>query len=180
MGADYSVVITDDQRQLAELEAHRRQVNHTVSGHRDNQADPAGASGEEQHRKGLLGELEFANVFGVQPDLDYRPRGDGGADYRLTLCSGKVITVDVKTSSYRGPDPRIKVPVGKIHAETVYVAARLCANFLETSDDAELVGWITGAELLARNEIRQYTRIANYAAAYEDLHPLEPLIMITA
>jgi hypothetical protein len=37
----------------------------------------------------------------------------------------------ISGSSYRGPDARIKVPVGKIHAETVYVAARLCASFLD-------------------------------------------------
>jgi hypothetical protein len=44
------------------------------------------------------------------------------------------------------------------------------AQYHAGRDDVDLLGWITGAELLERQEIRRFTTINNYTAPYEALH----------
>jgi hypothetical protein len=166
------VTITDAQREIAAAVAADRQARHDQAGHTDNRMDVLRQRGE-QHRRGLLGEFEFCAMFGGLPDLGYRPRGDEH-DHTLILKSGRPVQADVKTSSYWGADPYIRVQAHKCDPVVVYVAARYHAG----RDDVQLVGWITGAELLARHEIRRFTTINNYTAPYDALHPMEALAMI--
>lgn len=91
------------------------------------------------------GEFALCNEYGLPiPDLLFRPGGDGGLD--LWLYGHPT---DVKTSTYTGPQPYLRVPIRNNHPrpETIYVAGR----YHRAADDVYLIGWEWGHQLLQDN-----------------------------
>jgi hypothetical protein len=166
---------TDIQREIAAAIAADRQHRHDAAGHRDNRVDLLAARGG-QHYKGLLGEFALCDLFGGAPDLSYRPKGDEHDAVAILKGSGKPVFIDVKTSSYWGEDPYLMVARHKLQSHVVYVAARYHGG----RDDVDLAGWITGKELLARNEVRTFTTVPSFIYPYEQMHPLAALKLIVA
>jgi hypothetical protein len=88
---------------------------------------------EEAHTQGLKGEIAVADYYGLETDLEIRPRGDGGVDFTCwwLLCP---VEVDVKTTEYVS-NPWLKVKADGHKTADVYI---LC---VDDGADIELVGW---------------------------------------
>ena len=113
---------------------------------------------------GLIGEAEFARVFGLPLDLSRRPGGDGRVDFIVPFR----ITVDVKTARKAS---NLIEEQGKVSCD-IYVLA-------EYSDDgkrADLIGWEKG-EKLARAPVRDFGHgIQNHYIPRENLRPISELL----
>jgi hypothetical protein len=134
---------------------------------------PDEGTGVDAHRIGMMGEFAFYNEFGgPEPDLTYRPGGDGGVDSYMDLPTGR-IPVDVKVSRYTGKDQMIAVPLRRMHPDTIYIAALYDSD----TDQVNLVRWVWGHELVSDDWIRTFGRHENknYVRLLKDCHPLSEL-----
>jgi len=87
------IELTDAERRIAQWIAEERQRRNEAAGIRDRSNNPA-LPGAGPHVVGVPGELAFAKLFNVWPDLDTTPRS-GGAD-----CERFGETIDVKTTGH--------------------------------------------------------------------------------
>lgn len=164
-------MLTAEQKRCAADVAMIREQRHEFHGD-DRTWTPNGHSGADIHRIGLLGEFAFCNIFGGTVDLTFRRSGDDGGDLYVIFRDGRRVAVDVKTSTYTGPNPYLRVPTSRMHTRMIYVAAA----YDPARDDVDLVGWEYGHRLvhgLVRSFPPHYT--LNYVAAYENLRSLERL-----
>ena len=81
--------MTDISAQIAAQESAKR-----VELHKD---DKSIVNAPYSHEIGLRGELEFAQMFNVCPNLKLKRRGDSGIDFVIPLQ----FSIDVKTAKYR-------------------------------------------------------------------------------
>ena len=110
------------------------------------------ALGPDYQYVGLAGERAFAVEFGIPMDLELRPRGDGGVDFRTVAG-----TVDVKT--YRKAYNLLREK-GKPHADILVLA-----QYNEGARAAELVGWEYDSVL-----VRQPAKDFGYGVVNHYLH----------
>ena len=169
------MTVTPEQRQRAHDIAASRDELHNKLGH---QRVTLGRHGKNSHYIGLLGEFATYNVLEkcTEVDLTFRKYGDGGVDLTL-FRAGKAWKVDVKTSSYTGPGPLLKVPVKKIERHTIYVAA----IYYEEAEDAYPQGWEWGQTLIQNNDRRSFGKstegieLWNYVMPYGKCRPMNDL-----
>lgn len=163
-------MLTKEQIAEAWRQANKVQAFHEANGDPDYQiAD--GISGVEAHFRGILAEYELSNVFGTQVDFELRRDGDGGKDAYLSFDQGR-FPVDVKASTYLGPNPYLRVPCKDLKPRTIYIAARLDM----ASHAIELMGWEWSA-VLAKCEQKSFSRggTLNYVLEYSELRSISEL-----
>jgi hypothetical protein len=172
----------DDDRAFAKKQAQVIYDNHKLK-HPDFERDHIATRGYlESTRRGLLGERAFTHRYGgnVRTDL---VRGDGGIDFILRL-RGTNYAVDVKTKTVRAKwtweqlltfgTAYLRVPMTKVRPLTIYIFA----IYLERTDEAEVLGWCWGHELIERNEQKSFsegTGEMNLVMPFELLHDLSEL-----
>lgn len=91
-------------------------------------------------KKGLTGEVAFALHYGLAPDLEDRPAGDGGVDFQIGDMA-----IDVKTTN--NIDIGLLVPVimnskEEVRRQDTYL---VLAHY-RSADTVTLVGWIRDAD----------------------------------
>jgi hypothetical protein len=157
-------MVTDDDRPYCIKTAHLRHLNHIKNGRgcdRNHIAKKIGC--EESTRRGLLGECAFVHEFKlVALDGAIRDRGDGGRDFRLHLSMAagpRWFKTDIKTKSVRKSWPglmrsgtHLRVPVNECAPKTIYVFG----IYLEPTDDAEVLRWDWGQELIKGNQREKF------------------------
>lgn len=162
-------MITPEQRERAAEAAQLWYDRHHEDGHRRHW-QPDKGTGVEIHRIGMLGEFAFYNEFGgPEVDLTYRPGGDNGHDSYIDLR----VPIDVKATTYTGPGQLLAVPVTRMHALTIYVAA----VYDRQSDDIHLAGWEWGYQMMLENNVKTFGRhqTRNYVKPYRDCPPMKAL-----
>ena len=118
---------------------------------------------ENYDEVGMAGELAFGKMFGLMPDLELRPEGDKGVDFRLILG----LSVDVKTArkAYN-----LIHEVGKPFAD-LYV---LCQYDDETRS-ATILGWETGFTLRQAPQRDFGYGVVNHYIPADRLRPISEL-----
>jgi len=112
----------------------------------------------EIHYIGALGEIEFANMFGVSVDMAFRPGGDKQDFFIDTIAprSGrKKIQVDVKLFTYESPETRLLVPKERLVRTILYVGGYYRQPWTLSVEEAhkqalnsvELICWSWGRDL---------------------------------
>lgn len=112
---------------------------------------------------GMAGELAFGKMFGLMPDLELRPEGDKGVDFRVILG----LSVDVKTA--QKPYNLIH-EVGKPFAD-LYV---LC-QYHDDTGRATIIGWETGSILRAAPTRDFGYGVVNHYIPADRLRPISEL-----
>jgi hypothetical protein len=51
-----------------------------------------------EHIIGITGEIKFGERYNLKPDLEIRPNGDGGVDFKVKFNDKTIVTIDIKTS----------------------------------------------------------------------------------
>ena len=165
------MMTTDAHRRAAARIAAQREHRHEAAHHRRGWR-PRKGSGAHYHYIGLLGEFLFAEEVGGRVDTAFRAGGDDGSD--CTFQAGdRVVPVDVKVSTYTGPDPMLRVPVTRLHRDVLYVAG------VYSGDSVTLVGWEWGAVVAAgcRRVFPPHDTV-NVVVPYGDLRPLLQLRLV--
>lgn len=159
-----------EQIAAAWQQARERQRFHVENGDPDHQIADA-LAGEEVHFRGFLGQYELQNVFGVEVDLVPSRSGDGGKDGYLRLIEGR-FRVDVKTSTYDGPEPYLRVPQRHLDGRTIYMAAKLD----RMTCHIEFKGWEWGM-VMARCPLMCFSSSGtmNHVKEYDLLRKIEEL-----
>jgi hypothetical protein len=162
--------VTDEQRTKARAASNTRQTAHDLGGDNDYQIATKKA-GNQGHYEFLMGALGFHNCFGgPEPDLKLRRGGTRDSGLRINQ-SGKTFVVIPKVNAYKGPDQRLRIPVGTESDNAIYVAAR----YHELRDDVELVGWEYSRDVVALNDLRMFVNKANYTVPYMLLRSMNTL-----
>lgn len=114
-------------------------------------------SGDETDKTGVGGELAFAKLFHVFPDLSIKPRR-GTPD-----CTRRGVTIDVKATKYR-TGRLLAVPSKLQHSGT-----DLYALMIEKWPAFEFVGWATAGELLTPEHLTDLGHGPTYAMEQHEL-----------
>jgi hypothetical protein len=96
---------------------------------------------EQTHIRGLKGELAAARYYGLDPDLQCRPRGDDGTDF-VAEYDGERATIDVKTTAYTR-DPWLRVRADGHHTADYYLLAAV------DGPAVTLAGWASASTVAA-------------------------------
>lgn len=137
---------------------------------------------EETCYRGVLAECVFGRKFGVRVNTDVLSLYDGGVDFLMELSVFGVkrsTVVNIKATSVRvnfagmAGTTHLKVPVQWIKPDTVYVYG----VYLEWCDDADVLRWAFGHELIERNERELFENgnRVNFIKPYSELRPIEEL-----
>lgn len=139
---------TDEDRRLARAAADARQAQHTERADPDHQI-ALNKAGADVHYVGLLGEFAAVHELGGAVDITFRPGGDDGVDLTVVI-NGHRYKVDVKTSTYLGPDQYLRVPVDHWDKDTIYIAA------IYADDEVNLVRWAWGEDIKRLGTVRTF------------------------
>jgi hypothetical protein len=124
----------------------------------------------ETHVRGLKGEIAFADFYGLKPDLQIRPEGDGGVDFEVEWL-GDDVTVDVKTTTYTG-NPGLLVRENAANRADRYVLA------IVDGTEVRLVGFASCDTMLDAPVTEHTGHMRNHMVRADDLRALPdaPLI----
>jgi hypothetical protein len=124
----------------------------------------------ETHVRGLKGEIAFAEFYGLQPDLQIRPEGDGGVDFEVEWL-GSDVTVDVKTTTYQ-ENPGLLVRENAANRADRYVLA------IVDGTEVRLVGFASCDTILDAPVTEHTGHMRNHMIRADDLRALPdaPLI----
>lgn len=162
--------VTDEQRMTARAASNTRQANHENHGDADYQIATSKA-GNQGHYEFLIACFAFINNFGGPgPDLKLRRGGTRDSGLRITLGDKQFVVIP-KANAYKGIDQRLRVPVGTVTSDAIYVAAR----YYEQGDDVELVGWEYARVLVEHNDLRRFKSQNNYTLPYTMLRSMGDL-----
>lgn len=162
------MTVTDEQREIARRVADQREARHEARGDA-RKWTPNRLNGADIHYVSILGEFAFYNQFdSTPPDLTFIARGDDGRD-----VTWRGYGVDVKTSTYTGPNQFLRVPCDRMHPEMIYVAAIYDAD----RDDVILLRWEWGDRLVEHDCVRKFGehQTRNYVKLYRDCYPIATL-----
>ena len=116
---------------------------------------------------GISGEAKFAEEWGLPLDIEIRPGGDGGQDFRLDGI-GKV---DVKTAQRPG---NLIVEVGKVHSD-----AYVLAGYSKETDETKLIGWEFKDKILKAPTRDFGYGIINHYISRHELRPMSELKQVS-
>lgn len=116
----------------------------------------------------MAGEWAFAEFSGLMPDLQERPKGDGGIDFVVPV----LFTVDVKTVR---DGNNLLHKVGKPFAD-IYVLA----EYNDVTKKATLLGWTWGTVLQASKPHDFGRGYTNYHVSRDKLRPMHELARMMA
>lgn len=121
----------------------------------------------DAHILGLKGEVAFASIYDLAPDLSYNPDGgDDGHDFVVRWCGGER-ALNVKVSTFPS-DPWLKVRASRIDPSTdAYVLGAID----DTGTVVHFVGWAT-PDMLLDGERTDKTGSENYILEAEQLAPM--------
>ena len=119
---------------------------------------------------GLLGEVTFGNWANLPPDMELRPNGDGGSDFKIALePHGCLFTVDVKTARI----PKFLLVETQKPIADIYVLAKHSEGIEKTT--IALLGWEFGKEMLKHPAKEFGCRIVSHYLNRFDLRGMEEL-----
>jgi len=124
-----TVYIPADWQDTINCHAARRHNNHRFDTHHRVLAN-------DYWIKGLTGEVGFALEYGLAPDLEDRPSGDGGVDFQVGD-----LKIDVKTSNNIGLGMLVPVIWDKAEEERREETALVLVEY-KSRDTVSIVGWI--------------------------------------
>ena len=109
----------------------------------------------EFHQDGVMGEMAFSKLTGLNMDMNIRQSGDR-ADFEI---SGR--RIEIKTSNFAGPDIELKVVTEEYKRKPMdyYVLARLMKNsayLYEGEVFVEFIGKISRKDFNLRKQLKQY------------------------
>lgn len=136
----------------------------------ENKAQGWGHESERRHFIGLLGEMAFAEYYGLQIDTETYTRTDEGVDFRVRIDTedfgNGTVEVDVKSSPVN--DPQLFVTKGQVDAD-YYVLCRIPQDALEADERAtiEMLGGATKEMVLSREPVQS----DNYGHYYYSVSP---------
>lgn len=140
----------------------------------------------EALRRGFMCECAFANALHLpRPPIVLNPRGDHGTDFLLWLmtkggAARKVLNVKAKTVRKSWPALRdygttLNVPERYMTGSTIYVFG----IYLLPTDDADVLTYATGDEILAENAVEIFTRtrgiVRTHTLPFDKTHQLQGL-----
>jgi len=121
----------------------------------------------DAHIVGLKGEVAFAELYGLQPDLSFNPDGgDDGHAFTVRWCGG-VRSLNVKISTFPS-DPWLKVRASRIDPST---DAYVLGTIDDTGTVIRFIGWAT-PDMLLDGERTDKTGSDNYVLESKQLAPM--------
>jgi len=125
---------------------------------------------ENTHEAGLEGELAFAKLCGIHPDLTKKRTGDGGIDFIVPIF----MSLDVKARNERPgglPNTFLLVEEKKVIAD-IYVLAII----YDDGSPTECVGWMRKDKILEYPIGDLGTGVINHQVPALDLHKMDTLL----
>lgn len=148
-----------EDQALARDFAARRYANNRSAGVSDARVGYGGDDTDPDY-VGMMGEIAFGRVFGLEPDWSVEPR-KGGVDYQVGGLG-----IDVKATHWR--NGRLLATHWKTEDDTVYVLA--IVNQL----DVFFPGWAYACELIRPERKRELIEDKpTYAMNQAELRPME-------
>jgi hypothetical protein len=118
---------------------------------------------------GIAGEIAFAERYGLKPDLEIRPLGDGHVDFEIESNGKKILTIDVKTA--RKPYNLLIKKLEMERAADIFVLAKYSEE-----GKVDFLGWTT-KEIMKGQPIKVFSSlgIENYYLHVSGLKKMELL-----